>query len=226
MKSKIGSLLFVVLVFMLYGVVMAFVFIGIVNFTSPKIATFFTKVLCAIPFLYFLFQKTEIPLLSTDHAPLHNRRQVLWRLLGLGVLLAIIIKPLYYLFNPFLSLYADATLVEAIFRTCEALIVAPIVEEFFYRKWMFDYLEKKRISPVVICVLTSILFYLAHTDSYAVFIEFDLDHILSRTDTLITGFVYGLVYWKYRNIKYCIFLHFVNNLAIHLLLLAIYHISL
>ena len=93
------------------------------------------------------------------------------------------------------------------------LLLAPIAEELFFRKWMIDYLNYADIKPVYILIITSSLFFIAH-------INFTSSYI--RLDALIFAITEYYIYKKYYNIRYCIFVHFMNNLIVNFINIIIY----
>lgn len=80
------------------------------------------------------------------------------------------------------------------------LIVAPILEELFFRKYLLIELLKKYNVKISLLV-SSLCFSLIHIDSPRNLIP-----------TFIFGCVSGIIYLKSKNIRYSILLHFLSNL--------------
>jgi len=87
------------------------------------------------------------------------------------------------------------------YRSISVLIIAPIFEELFFRKYMFVALQKKYSYKTSI-LISSICFSLLHLPNYR---------------NLIPTFLFGvfccIIYSKTRNIIYPILLHFLLNLS-------------
>ena len=86
-----------------------------------------------------------------------------------------------------------------------AIIIAPIVEEIFFRKFTFEIMNNE--NKYFYMILSSLMFALWHIqvtkniyqDLYVFFVIF-----------LLSNF-YGFVYEKYRDVRYCIITHSVFN---------------
>ena len=81
----------------------------------------------------------------------------------------------------------------------KSIILAPVLEELLFRKWMFGYLKSKDFSPVFILLFTSALFYLWHGEFH-------------RWELFISGLLFGVFYLKGKNIAYPIICHMLLNI--------------
>ena len=86
-----------------------------------------------------------------------------------------------------------------------AILVAPFVEELFYRKWIITYLEKHGFHDISIMLFTSFLFYFIHW--LAVIYPF----WYYRFDTFFMGIIQYALYKKTGDIRYCIMAHVSSN---------------
>ncbi|WP_181896417.1 CPBP family intramembrane glutamic endopeptidase [Seonamhaeicola aphaedonensis] len=85
-----------------------------------------------------------------------------------------------------------------------ALVIAPILEEVFFRKFLFlKLLEKYKLFVAII--ISSICFSAIHFETPNNLIP-----------SLIFGVISCLIFFKTKNISYSILLHFLNNLCITL----------
>lgn len=89
------------------------------------------------------------------------------------------------------------------------LIVFPLTEELFFRKYVFTAILKNN-SFAISAVFSSILFSLYHLPNYNNLIP-----------TFILGFISCIIYYRTKNILYSILLHFLYNLTITIL--NVYH---
>ena len=90
------------------------------------------------------------------------------------------------------------------------ITITPIVEELFYRKWIYHYLSKYSVSVFTIGLISSLLFYISHWLPFSEYLWF------YRIDTLIMGIFLFLLYHRTKNIRYCIFAHIISNLIVQL----------
>ncbi|CAM3298102.1 CPBP family intramembrane glutamic endopeptidase [Zobellia roscoffensis] len=85
------------------------------------------------------------------------------------------------------------------------LIIAPIFEELFYRKFLFSKLQEKYQLYLAI-IISSVCFSAIHFETLS---------------NLIPSFLFGivscLIYFKTKKISYSILLHFINNLFVTLI---------
>lgn len=90
------------------------------------------------------------------------------------------------------------TIVLEIITTC---LFAPIFEEIIFRFGLYEYLNKKIKSKVIVMLLTSIIFSAIH------FYEIDGFVIL-----LVISLIWNYSYFKTDNLIYPIILHFIHNI--------------
>jgi membrane protease YdiL (CAAX protease family) len=86
-----------------------------------------------------------------------------------------------------------------IYKGISVLIVAPIFEELFFRKYMLTELLQK-YSLKLSVIISSICFSLIHLPSYRNLIP-----------SFIFGIISGIIFMKTKNILYSIILHFLVN---------------
>lgn len=196
------GLVYVILIFLLYWIGLSFLalfpmFWGCLPILSNHIGRY----VFVIPFLYVLFKKTGITFFPDTK---ENTRFPLLNLFVLGLLLFAIGFLHEFFFSPYVNVNAKLTVAEAIAINFSLIIMGPITEELFFRKWMISYLEKANVKPLYIMCLTTLLFAIPHTDTTIWYFRFD---------TIIFGIVLYHVFVKYRDVRYCIFVHFVLNLT-------------
>ena len=97
--------------------------------------------------------------------------------------------------------FSESSNLSVFYRGISVLIIAPIFEELFFRKFLFGELFKK-YSLTVSILASSICFSAIHLPSYR-----------SLIPTFIFGIIACLIYKKTRNIFYTIILHFFINLS-------------
>jgi len=130
-------------------------------------------------------------------------------LIGIGLLL--INKP-FWDFNKIMEYYQGISTndnfvssnnnIALIYILISTLLIAPIVEELFYRKFLLDKLLEKN-KPVLAIIISSICFSIMHIETPNNLIP-----------TFISGIILGIIYLKTKKIGYCIMLHFIVNLII------------
>lgn len=93
------------------------------------------------------------------------------------------------------------------YRFFSSLILAPILEELFFRKYLLIKLLKKN-SIIISLLVSSSCFSFIH-----------IDNPKNLIPTFIFGYISGFIYLKSKNILYSIIFHFLSNLLWVLLLL-------
>lgn len=88
------------------------------------------------------------------------------------------------------------------FEVISVLLVAPIIEELFYRKFLLEKLSKRYKSNVSLFV-SSFCFSIIHIETPN-----------NLVPVFIAGIVFGLIYLKTKKIGYSITLHFLFNLIV------------
>ncbi len=87
------------------------------------------------------------------------------------------------------------------------VLIAPIVEEFFYRKLIMGHIFKHYAKTGLL--VSSILFGFAHFSIDSLIYNFNPFNILSY---IVMGFFFGLIYYKTKRIEASIVTHLINNL--------------
>lgn len=87
-------------------------------------------------------------------------------------------------------------------RIIKGCLVAPIVEELFFRNFIQKRLAEK-YSNIFAILFSSLLFSIHH---------FDLKNVLPA---FVLGIILGIVYQKSKNIKYSVYLHSISNFIIY-----------
>lgn len=81
------------------------------------------------------------------------------------------------------------------------VIVAPIVEEVLFREILLNKLLK-RYSAMKAIVISSLLFAVVHLS------------IFSMINALLLGGIFGYIYYRYKSVVLCIFLHSLANMIV------------
>ena len=218
MAAKIKSILVLIGVFLIFwwGVSFTTGFLYHV-FSSFVLSAFAAKLIFSFPFLYVIFRKSKISFINEK--TVNEKTCPWWVLLGLGLAIALMARIYYHLFSPYSAGSENITYhgLEAICMFISSVLITPIIEELFFRKWMVTYLERKDIKPIYILLITSVLFFIVHTNAQYTYFRFD---------TLLSGAILYYIYTRYRNIKYCISVHIICNMAVNLISIANQHMLL
>lgn len=218
MAAKIKSILVLIGVFLIYWFGMSFTTGFLYNvFSSFVLSVFAAQLIFSFPFLYVMFRKSKIALIGEE--TVKEKICPWWVLLGLGLAIALMARIYYHLFSPYSAGSENITYhgLEGICMFMSNVLMYPIIEELFFRKWMVTYLERKDIKPIYILLITSVLFFIVHTNTQYMYFRFD---------TLLSGAILYYIYTRYRNIKYCISLHMIWNLVVNLISIANQHMLL
>ena len=218
MAAKIKSILVLIGVFLIFwwGVSFTTGFLYHV-FSSSVLSAFAAKLIFSFPFLYVIFRKSKISFINEK--TVNEKTCPWWVLLGLGLAIALMARIYYHLFSPYSAGSENITYhgLEGICMFISSVLITPIIEELFFRKWMVTYLERKDIKPIHILLITSVLFFIVHTNAQYTYFRFD---------TLLSGAILYYIYTRYRNIKYCISVHMIWNLVVNLISIANQHMLL
>lgn len=88
------------------------------------------------------------------------------------------------------------------YTVISSLLIAPLIEELFYRKFLLDKLLKTN-SATLSVMTSSLCFSIIH-----------LETPNNLVPAFLGGIILGTIYLKTRRIGYCILLHFFINLIV------------
>ena len=181
-----------------------------VDFTHIFGITKIVSVLGAFLLIWFYFWKPKLDLKKAIRIQNYNPKIYLYLpLIGIGLFL--LNKP-FWDFTKITEYYQGIStndnsvisnnIIALIYSLISTLLIAPIIEELFYRKFLLDKLLKKN-KPILAIVVSSVCFSLIHIETPNNLIP-----------TFICGIILGVIYLKTKKIGYCIMLHFIVNLII------------
>jgi membrane protease YdiL (CAAX protease family) len=215
--SIIKAFLYTVLAFVFWTIIQLAILLPIKyligepdDFTHIFGITKIVSVVGAFLLIYFFFWKPNFDFKKALKVQNYNPRIYLYLpLIGIGLLL--INKP-FWDFNKIMEYYQGISTndnfvssnnnIALIYSLISTLLIAPIVEELFYRKFLLDKLLEKNI-PILAIIVSSICFSIMHIETPNNLIP-----------TFISGIILGIIYLKTKKIGYCIMLHFIVNLII------------
>ena len=82
-----------------------------------------------------------------------------------------------------------------VYSLITTVVVAPIVEEIFFRRWLFQLFNKK-LSVAMSVVLVAVIFSAGHSDPFGAF---------------VFSIVLSLIWLRQGNLVQCIWIHVTNN---------------
>lgn len=94
------------------------------------------------------------------------------------------------------------TNVDRIYNFLTGVILAPIAEELFFRKGVFEYYIDKDVTSRKVILISGLSFGLAHLMGFAI-----------TASVMLTGIVFATIYAITKNIMYPIIGHGLNNLT-------------
>jgi len=97
------------------------------------------------------------------------------------------------------------------FNLIGTVIVAPILEELFFRQWIPSYMSKRGLSYIAQLAVSSFLFYSVHWRAVTT------PYWYYRFDTLIMGILMFMFYMRTKDIRYCIIAHMIINMSVTIL---------
>lgn len=167
----------------------------------------FAQIVGYFLFFYFFWKQSKSWIQKTDLKI--NNFKIITLLLVIAIGLELF-KSLFFDYSNLLKLINKAELVHYgynfnrfntrfIYRTIAVLIISPIFEELFFRKFLINRLIKEH-SKILALVISSICFALIHIETPTNLIP-----------AFIFGIVSGLIYLKTNKIGYSMLLHFIGN---------------
>lgn len=99
-----------------------------------------------------------------------------------------------------ISIFDEAQKVSFIFIT--DILISSIIEEFIFRWYFINKLGKFSFLSIII---SSIIFGVFHMDGWLIFYH------------IFCGFILSVLYGRTRDLKYPIFVHFINNIIMALI---------
>ena len=180
------------------------------DFTHVLGMTKIISVLGAFLLICFFFWKPKLDLKKAVNIRNYNPKIYLYLpLIGIGLFL--FNKP-FWDFTKITEYYQGASTIDnsvtsnnsiaLIYNLISTLLIAPIIEELFYRRFLLNQLLKKN-KPILAIVVSSVCFSIIHIETPNNLIP-----------SFISGILLGILYLKTKKIGYCIMLHFIVNLIV------------
>lgn len=173
------------------------------------IATFLPRIIAYLAVFYFFTKVNFDWEEGVNSAKMINGR-IMCYLLIIAVGLELLDRPLFdfcHIFDYVIGLeiepyeFSERSTLSVVYSGIAALIIAPIFEELFFRKYLFSELVKSYSLKISI-VISSLCFSLIHIQS-----------LRNLLPTFIFGIVSCIIYKITKNISYSIILHFFVNLS-------------
>ena len=95
------------------------------------------------------------------------------------------------------------------------ILIAPVCEEFFFRKFIQGNLQKS-YHPVIAILFASILFAIIHVPFYELFFDVNLFSFHHAYITLFGGMISGVLFYKSKSIGPAIIMHLFWNLGVYI----------
>ncbi|MEL4309097.1 CPBP family intramembrane glutamic endopeptidase [Joostella sp. CR20] len=215
--SIIKAFLYTALAFVFWTIIQLVIFLPIkALIEEPNYFTHIfgiTKIISVVGsflLIYFFFWKPNFDFKKAIKIENYDPRIYLYLpIIGIGIFL--INKP-FWDFNKILESYQGISTndnffnsknnITIIYSLISNLLIAPIVEELFFRKFLLDKLSIK-YKPIIALIISSICFSIIHIETPNNLIP-----------TFISGIILGIIYLKTKKAGYCILLHFIVNLII------------
>lgn len=192
------------------------IYLNFADFIITKYPVFFEAletITYLISFLLFFLLNKKFKILNTRKGENRNYYNILV-VLGLGVfyfLFSDIVFNYKYLFEkniekPIIKSF-DYSIVQNLFISLNTLVLAPILEEYVFRRTILNSLLKKK-GVVISILFSSLLFSLIHINFYP--FSFSVTNFINAN---LLGLLLGIVYYRY-GFFYSILLHFIFNLFV------------
>lgn len=184
------------------------------NFISNRyLITSVGKIILSILFLVFIQRINLVNTFKISLLSENGKNYLLIFAIAVGILIAMrpfndivlifdrLLGKNYFFRGPYFEGYN----MEFVYKTITAIIVAPIIEELIFRKYILGGLLT-RYNPRLSILISSICFSIIHIETP-----------LTLIPAFFIGLLAGIIYFKTKKISYAILLHFFVNLIIALL---------
>ena len=208
-KQSFVLIIFFFASYLIYFTLIGFLFIkfDLLPQEMTKTVLFAGSSICLFPLMIFFSKKSDVPL--KWHVKLPGIHIILL-MLFLSIAIGIVSSPLAYTgeyfdnisngkLKLFVYRFSDFDL-NMVIHAISSVVIAPIVEEYFFRKQVLAQLLK-RYSPFVAIIASSMFFAIGHLRLH------DLGSLI------IWGIFYGIVYYKTKSVETSILLHSFTNLS-------------
>lgn len=166
------------------------------------VLTALSGILMTVYMVFYYRKKKKITYSSLGVTDLKPKSAIIGSLLGIGVMttIAFVLGIIYQNFDlgvtdKTMELISNASPVWAMVAT---VCVAPVVEEFIFRGFVFERLSKA-FSPRMTILLSALMFGLIHLN------------IIQSSYAFVAGLVFGYFRAKYEDLWGCILLHIFGN---------------
>lgn len=208
-KQSFVLIIFFFASYLIYFTLIGFLFIKFDLLPQKMVKTvlFAGSSISLLPLIILFSKKSNVPLKWHVKLPGIN---IILLMLFLSIALGIVSSPLAYtgeyfdnMSNGKLKLFVfcvpDFDL-NMVIHAISSVVIAPIVEEYFFRKQILGQLLKK-YSPFVAIIASSVFFAIGHL------------RLHELGSLLISGIFYGIVYYTTKSVVTSILLHSYHNLS-------------
>lgn len=212
--SIIQAFLYTILAFVFWTIIQLIILLPIkylirepYDFTHIFGITKILSVIGSFLLIYYFFWKPKFDLKKALKIRNYNPKIYFYLpIIGIGILL--LNKPFwdftkiveyYQGISPNIKSITYNNNVALIYNVISTILVAPIIEELFYRRFILEKLSKKYNSNLSL-IISAFCFSIMHIETPNNLIP-----------TFISGIILGIIYLKTRKVGYCIMLHFIVN---------------
>lgn len=129
---------------------------------------------------------------------------------GILVCSFLIIKSIFRIAINFDSIISYSKISEDIFNIYQIFLWAAVMEELFFRAYLYDFAEKIYGSKIAV-ILSSVFFLLIHFNLIDKLIEVNYASIINFLAIGFLGILMAVLYKKTRSILWCIIFHLVTD---------------
>lgn len=210
--SIIKAFLYTLLIFAFWAIIQAIIilpfkdFFGKIEFNSITVGVIdITSKVGAFLLIYIFFWKPKLNFKKLLNFKNYNQKIYLYLvLITIGIHLAL--RPFWNFEIIILDYFQDSistrnsrVLSHSVFNIISIIIVAPIIEELFYRRFLLEKLLQKN-GCIISLIISSLCFSIIH-----------FERLNSLIPAFIVGMIFGSIYLKTKKIGYSIILHFIFN---------------
>ena len=109
----------------------------------------------------------------------------------------------YGIYGTVFRIKSDSSINCSITMAVLSVVIAPVTEEYIFRKCSIDMAKEKRFETVSLIIVSSLLFAVIH----------NVSNVARFSSLLLAAIVYSVLYLKTKKIMICVCAHFGHNLV-------------
>jgi len=204
MKTLKQKIIGAVIIATILSLLIFLIIIAVDRLTNSYFATLSTGLLIALFLAYYINKK----FLHYSNQEIGLKKVEKFKTLIYFIVIGILVGIISLRANLLLSLTMGRSS-DIFYEFIALLVAAPIIEEILIRGFVFRWIELKTKSGVLALLLSSLVFAGLHIGTISIGVTLVIKVFLAK---FISGFLYGVLFYRFRNLLPSMIAHFTNNL--------------